>query len=111
AADAIEQARDRLAQIDMPIHRGAPDPDVDSFIAATDTGYDWLIPEFLERRDRILITASEGAGKSVFLAQLAVMAAAGVHPWTLDRVTPCNVLIVDLENPRRLLVRRLNWIL
>lgn len=111
AADAIEQARDRLAQIDMPIHRGAPDPDVDSFIAATDTEYDWLIPEFLERKDRILITASEGAGKSVFLAQLAVMAAAGVHPWTLDRVTPCNVLLVDLENPRRLLVRRLNWIL
>src|SRR5690606_401559 len=37
AADAIEQARDRLAQIDMPIHRGAPDPDVESFIASTDT--------------------------------------------------------------------------
>lgn len=106
AADACERARDLLADLDMPVGRGAPDPDIDTFVNSTATDYDWLIPDFLERRDRCLITASEGAGKSVLLAQIAVQAAAGVHPWTWERTTPRNVLVVDLENQPRLVARR-----
>lgn len=107
AADAAEQARALLQPLDMPIGRGAPDPDVDSFIKSTDTDYDWLIPDFLERRDRMLVTAGEGGGKSTLLAQIGVMAAAGIHPWTHAEITPRNVLIVDLENSERLVTRRL----
>lgn len=108
AADAADRARELLANIDMPIGKGAPDPDIDSFIGSVDTSYDWLIPGFLERRDRMLVTAGEGMGKSVLLAQIAVMAAAGIHPWTIEQVPPRNVLLVDLENGSRLVTRRLD---
>jgi hypothetical protein len=107
AADAAQQARDILATIDMPAGRGAPDPDIDTFVGSVDTTYDWLIPDFLERRDRMLVTAGEGHGKSMLLAQIAVQAAAGIHPWTRREVTPRNVLLVDLENGARLVTRRL----
>lgn len=109
-SDAADQARGLLANLDMPARVGAPDPDVDSFMASVDTAYDWLIPDFLERRDRMLVTASEGAGKSVLLRQIAVMCAAGIHPWSHIKVPPRNVLIVDLENSDRQMSRSLSWL-
>jgi len=110
AGEAADHARALLQHLDLPAGIGAPDPDVDSYIGSVATEYDWLIPGFLEYRDRLLVTASEGAGKSVLLAQIAVQAAAGIHPWTLKAVEPRNVLMVDLENGERLLSRRLAWI-
>lgn len=110
AGEAADRAREILSTIETPVGKGAPDPDVDSFIAASPTEYDWLIPGFLERQDRMIVTAGEGGGKSVLLAQIAVQAAAGIHPWTLEAIPPVNVLVVDLENPRRLLSRRMDWI-
>lgn len=107
AGDAVDQARDLLARLEMPQRQGPPDQDVDTFLRSVDTEYDWLIEGFLERRDRLLITAGEGAGKSVLLAQIAVMCAAGIHPWTHRSVPPRNVLMIDLENGERLVTRRL----
>lgn len=107
-ADAAEQARELLANIDMPAGKGAPDKDVATFSAGVDMTHSWLVPDFLERRDRMLVTATEGAGKSVLLTQIAFQVAAGIHPWTLQRITPANVLIVDLENSERLVNRRVN---
>lgn len=108
AADAADHARALLANLDMPTGKGAPDPDVDSYIGSIDTSYNWLIPGFLEYRDRMLVTAAEGGGKSVLLTQIGFMCAAGIHPWTHEPVDPRNVLIVDLENSPRLVSRRLN---
>lgn len=108
ADDAADRARELLTGIDMPAGRGAPDPDIDSFTSSVDTSHDWLIEGFLERRDRMLVTAGEGGGKSVFLAQVAVQAAAGIHPWTGATGPARNVLLVDLENSPRLVVRRLD---
>lgn len=107
AGEAAEQARALLQPLDLPVGRGAPDPDVDSFIRSTNTEYDWLIPDFLERRDRLLVTAGEGGGKSTLLTQIGFMCAAGIHPWTHQQVPPRNVLIIDLENSERLVTRRL----
>ena len=106
--DLIDEAKRRIERIDeSSTGNPTPDPTVDEFIANTPTEYDWLIPDFLERRDRMLVTAGEGVGKSVLIAQIGVMAAAGVHPWTLQPIEPCNVAIIDLENGPRLLARRL----
>lgn len=69
--------------------------------------YDWLVPGLLERGDRLLITGGEGSGKSVMTRQLAVTAAAGVHPFKGERMTPLRVLLVDLENGTRHLRRQL----
>lgn len=76
-----------------------------------DLSYDWLMPGLLERGDRFLITGGEGSGKSVLSRQIAVTVAAGVHPFTGDRVDPRKVLLVDLENGTRHLRRalRLLW--
>lgn len=83
-----------------------PSPTVDEFVAG-EIHYDWLIPDLLERGDRVMITGGEGNGKSVLTRQFAVCASAGVHPFTAKKFTPIRVLIIDLENPRTLLQRKL----
>lgn len=63
--------------------------------------YDWLIPNLLERTDRLILTGGEGAGKSTFVRQIAICAAAGVHPITNDSMEPVRVLVVDAENSEK----------
>jgi len=60
--------------------------------------YDWIIPDLLERKDRLILTGGEGAGKSTFVRQLAIAAAAGLHPFTTARIEPVKVLVIDAEN-------------
>ncbi|WIB25411.1 AAA family ATPase [Curtobacterium sp. MCSS17_015] len=59
---------------------------------------DWLIPGLLERRDRLILTGGEGSGKSYFSRQLAIAAAAGVHPFHNQQTAPIRVLAIDAEN-------------
>lgn len=68
--------------------------------------YDWIIPNLLERRDRLVVTGGEGAGKSFFVQQLAICAAAGIHPTTFEPITPVRVLVVDAENSEKQWRRR-----
>jgi hypothetical protein len=63
--------------------------------------YDWLIPNLLERQDRVIITGGEGAGKTYLMRQIAVMAAAGLHPTLLTPIRPVRVLVVDVENTEK----------
>lgn len=63
--------------------------------------YDWVIPDVVERHDRLMLTAGEGVGKSVMLRQLAVLPAAGIHPFTFGMVEPIRALVVDVENSER----------
>ena len=66
-----------------------------------DDAYDWVIPDVLERQDRLMLSAAEGAGKSTLLRQLAILSAAGIHPFRFTPMPPVNVLIVDAENSER----------
>lgn len=70
--------------------------------------YDWLIPDLLERTDRVMLVAPEGVGKTELLSQVAVTVAAGLHPFLGDPLPPgeYRVLVVDCENSRRQLRRR-----
>ena len=63
--------------------------------------YDWVIPNVLERRDRVVITAGEGAGKTTFIRQMSIAAASGVNPITFQPMTPVRCLVVDAENSER----------
>lgn len=63
--------------------------------------YDWLIPNLIERQDRVVVTGGEGAGKSTLVRQLAVLASAGVHPMTFAPIEPVKVLVVDVENTEK----------
>jgi replicative DNA helicase len=68
-------------------------------ILAIPEDHDWLIPNLLERGDRLIITGYEGGGKTTWVRQMALCMAAGIHPTTLDRLAkPLVVLVVDAEN-------------
>lgn len=63
-----------------------------------DAAYDWIIPGFLERGDRFVLTGGEGAGKSTLLRQIGIQAASGIHPFNGEPTKALRVLHVDLEN-------------
>lgn len=63
--------------------------------------YDWVVEGLLERGDRLLLTGSEGGGKTTLLRQIAVMASAGLHPFSGFGIAPSKVLYVDTENTEK----------
>jgi replicative DNA helicase len=72
--------------------------DILDFVQREDT-YDWIVPGLLERMDRLVLTASEGGGKSTLLRQMSVTLAAGIHPFrTSQSIEPIKVLTLDCEN-------------
>lgn len=70
-----------------------------------DTSYDWIIPNLLERGDRVMVVASEGAGKTTLARQVAMMSSAGIHPFRRTPMDPLRTLMIDLENPERIIRR------
>lgn len=77
-------------------------PDLWEFIAVADEPYDWLIPDLIERGDRLILTGAEGLGKSFLARQFAITIAAGLHPFrTWEETEPRRVLVVDCENTVR----------
>ncbi|WP_413354052.1 AAA family ATPase [Microbacterium sp. 1P06AB] len=78
-------------------------------LAGEDT-YDWIIPGLLERQDRLVVTGAEGAGKTMWMRQLALLSAAGIHPVTFAPINPVEVLVVDAENTERQWRRATRWI-
>lgn len=75
--------------------------DLDRFLNSPEPEYDWIIEGLLERGDRVILTGTEGAGKTTLLRQIAVTAAAGIHPFTGDPIPPQRVGYIDLENSAR----------
>jgi hypothetical protein len=75
-----------------------------------DDAPDWLIPGYLERRDRLMLTGEEGKGKSHLLRQFAIFGAAGIDPFDpTDHerfYPPIRTMIVDCENSDQQVKRR-----
>ena len=80
------------------------------FLGSSEPEFDWLVPGLLERGDRVVLTGPEGYGKSTFLRQLGLGAAAGINtlasPLAVRHHQALRVLLVDLENSRKQLRRR-----
>lgn len=72
-------------------------------ILEMDTNYHWQIPGLLEAQDRLVITGSEGGGKSMLIRQIGLCAAGGMHPFSHweEEFEPLRVLFVDAENTER----------
>lgn len=70
-----------------------------------DDSYDWVIPFLLERGERVIVVAGEGIGKSMLARQVAICIAAGIHPFTNERIKPVRTTTVDLENPDKVIQR------
>ena len=66
-----------------------------------------IIPGFLRRGERLMVTGFEGNGKTFLRDQWAVMYAAGVHPLTLEPIEGGNVVIFDLEGTAEQRIERL----
>lgn len=79
-------------------------------VLSGEDAYDWIIPGLLERQDRLVVTGAEGAGKTMWMRQLALLSAAGVHPVTFQPIDPVDVLVVDAENTERQWRRATRWI-
>lgn len=103
----IDRFQVQAGQLHAPLVIGPPDRSIADIIGGDEPAFDWVIGGLLEAGDRLLITSGEGLGKSMLLAQFAVCAAAGIHPWTFQRTRAVNVLYIDLENGDRLVRRRL----
>jgi replicative DNA helicase len=78
-------------------------PTLTEFLAGDDDPEDWVIPGLLAREDRMILTGAEGLGKMMLLRQIAVCAAAGLHPFGQKPIPPQTVLLVDLENPAQIM--------
>jgi len=81
--------------------------ELDEFLAEPEPEYVWLVPGLIEESDRVILTAGEGGGKSTLLRQMGVQMASGLHPFTLEPIDPLRVTMVDLENGRRHIRRKL----
>ncbi len=90
----------------LPVDEFVPPIDARELAEQPDE-YDWIVPKLLERGDRVIWTAAEGVGKSEMQLQLAVMLAAGIHPFQRYPVRKLRVLLIDLENSKRQLGRRM----
>ena len=105
-ADTITRAHDELTTVTargIPgVEQNIPGAPLDQFLSAdTDDEPAWLIPGFIERQDRLILTAAEGTGKSTLLRQWGIQAGAGIHPFTGHTFPPIKVLLLDLENSPR----------
>lgn len=77
----------------------------DDFVEQGDAEYDWLIPGVLERKERVIVVAAEGVGKTYLARQVAICTAAGIQPFTQNKMPQIKTLSVDLENPERIIRR------
>jgi hypothetical protein len=96
------------------VRKRSDDPmSFDIFLYSTDSEPEWLIEGLIERHTRTIFTGLVGAGKTELLNQIAIQVASGVHPFTLQKIEPVRVLIVDCENTKAdlgLRLRRLSKI-
>jgi hypothetical protein len=98
ASDAVRWSQE---VVDGTASTGRLQPKLLREILATPDDYDWVIPNLLERKDRLILTGSEGVGKTTFARQLVVCSAAGLHPLTFERMHPVRCLVIDAENTER----------
>ncbi|NNG36926.1 AAA family ATPase [Nakamurella aerolata] len=115
-AEVVDQTHtDTISDLEAvpPLLDVAPDADPPTIADLLDLEFthDWLVPGLMERRERIVLVAAEGAGKSVWLSQIGIALAGGCHPMTGQRIDgPKRVLLIDAENSLQQTQRRFRWI-
>lgn len=106
-AEALENAKAHLARVSAPIADVDAPETIDQFVGVDELPIRWVVPDVIEEGDRILVCAGEGVGKTTVQRQVAVCVAAGLHPFTLERIEGKNVLVVDLESREDMVRRKL----
>lgn len=109
-----EAAHDTLAYIERHVTQGGQLDQaaeklwtLDEFLDRDLPPVSWVIPDLLAEGERLVLTGTEGMGKSVLMRQVGVMVSAGLDPFTLASIPAKRVLFVDCENPERIMMSRL----
>jgi hypothetical protein len=76
------------------------------FVDQPDDSADTIIPGVLEVQERVIVVASEGAGKSTLARHVWACVAAGLNPFSFVDIPPKRTLLIDLENPPALVRRK-----
>lgn len=106
--DVIDRARTQLDRAGTPALPVVDDVvTVEEFASAPDSPLSWVIPGLIDVEDRVIIVAFEGIGKSVLTRWLAAATSQGMHPFTLRPIPPAPALLIDLENPARIVRKTL----
>jgi len=102
-ADPYELSEDLkadLSDLDAPVDGGMLEAQtMDDLLLTAEESAPWVVPGMIRQDWRVLLVAGEGAGKSVILRQIAMLASQGIHPFRFDDIPPIKALVVDLENP------------
>jgi hypothetical protein len=96
-----DEIPDRLGIIDELRKAGAltRDPGLGVYLSDLPSRQ-WVIPGLLSRGERVIVVASEGAGKTMVARAVAIGCASGRHPFNVDvPIPPVKTLLADLENP------------
>jgi hypothetical protein len=114
--DMLSTASELSVALDMAVNDNGIDGDrplpglrsVAELLAMPDEPEEWIVPGLLARKERVILIAAEGSGKSVLSRQVGACVAAGIHPFLPSaRYTPARVLLVDLENSPGMVRRNL----
>lgn len=84
---------------------------LEEFVGQELPDLEWVIPGLLAAGERLVLTGVEGFGKSICMRQIGVAAAAGLDPFSLASTPPKKVLLVDCENPARIMIDKLGDLL
>ena len=108
----VDRVNAEIAEIDSPALAQSPgDVTVDEFLAEPeDAQAPPVIPGLLNQDDRAVIVGVEGSGKSEATRQMVICAAWGIHPFAFSAIPAVPTLLVDLENPKALVRRRLGYL-
>lgn len=58
-----------------------------------------IIPHMMAEANIAVIVGAEGHGKSLLMRQMAIQCAAGLVPFTMERMEPLRGMYIDAENP------------
>ncbi len=96
--EAVERLRNELDT--LPVQAAHEDDTwtIQELMALPERPDNWTIPGILRENERLVLTGSEGGGKSVFIYQVLTGAAWGVDTFTMERYEPKRVLFLDVEN-------------
>ena len=114
--DLVIRVREEISTLDRWVPGDGDLPmDIDSFIDGADYSRDWVLPYFLCRGERLIITALPGVGKSTTIRGAAMKAHLGIHPFSDEYVVEQpehlpRVLLVDMENSRTKVARTMAYL-
>jgi replicative DNA helicase len=98
ADEIVHDVQSELASLPKPASTDDDSWSLDDIMGLKMEDSQFTLPWMLKRNERMVLTGSEGGGKSVFVYQMLTGAAFGVDTFALTEVEPQRVLFLDVEN-------------